>query len=1631
MPPDPNLLAYRGDLTSVQALFSSSPGIVNQSNSHGLTPLLSACRGLCETDPDQLKLFPVNADHAGLILFLLERDCRTDVANARGYGAMTLAAAAGRKGVSVLETLVDYGADPLDAVEPRDGRGANKTARSEFLAFRGSREDWDRLEAKWAAKVCSDPAKVTSANIGRLLMADKLCLEDKDVAVAGILEAWSKTHRDAFRRALSRFVTDTGGKTALMVAAAQGLPETARFLCSTGLVDLDAQTRNSRVTALHMALSYGEIETARALVDGGCDPTVRNDDGHTPVEAARHEGDVPRADLDAFDAHARAAQAANILASAITDAESVLDNAIGALATAWRDVPADRRDAAVAAVTRAMYGDAAVAQVAFTSGADLESLEGTHELDPSLIQAFPAAVRGSATAAMRAVRAVPLDDDGPDARLAKAVKAGVTAQVDKNPAMAARAWRDGLALPVGPIGIATTAAVRLWLAAVVLRCHDSSGASALSAHLPRHEWLGLWRDTAAAALTLGLCEERGALGAVLDRDENIDASGKVPRNVVIEALRPTAARVWDAHREGAVPAIHREAGTVGGGAATRDVATPSQDGLLRGEWCDVQRETGLKSTAVDELMTLTGLRTVKKKMLEIARAIDVRKRQGIDRAHEKTRHHVIFKGNPGTGKTTVARFYARFLVEVGEIPEGAGFYEHTGTDLTTLRLEGVKTYIDDIVENRGGGVLFVDEAYQLQRDSMHGHKIADHLVAEMENRRDKLVVIFAGYKKDIEKLLELNTGLASRFGENHFLFEDYSDEELLSILRGHVAKINKNARGGNFRFEDEKHARIAITRIGTGRGTEGFGNARAVETFVQSMLLRLRGRIARKEGPSDIFLLARDDVLGARPDDSALERSRAYRKLMGMHGLEKVKQRVQALVDIVRENAVREEREEKPLPMTLNAVFIGNPGTGKTTVARLYGELLHDLGVLSKGEYHEKKRADLVGEAVGQTAQRTKGAIEAARGSVLVIDEAYALLQSSRDGAGALANGSDIYGQEAIDTIVGEVHNNAGDDIAVVLVGYVEETRRMINTANPGFQRRFPCDDSSAFVFHDYDDDALLAILTDKLAREDLRADLDDRFAAIEVLSKQRDKPNFGNAGAVNTLLSTALERQQGRIKPLLATVNPEDRAQLTSTLVAADFDPKLAADHEPVNVDTLFDDLIGCHAIRDVVDKFTALIDDARVMGHTPDVDYTFMFTGNPGTGKTTAARRMGQLFHAMGIIATDEVLEIPPESFQTGFVGQAPAATRKMFDEALGKVLFIDEAYKLNPKNGGPFMKEVLDAIVSVITEPKYKGKVVVVLAGYEKDIHELLAVNAGLTRRFTETVHFYDLKPEEALEILRIKLAKRGRTLCVEDDAEDVALERFKVLTKLPHWGNGGDVETVTKDIIAAISQRCKREQGGKRSRTFATAQDVAAAMDQMVTKRKRQAASQAASKRERAEMHAIVDPYALAQQLDQSLHVEKQIERQSQVEIEEIVVEEEEEEDDEKKKASANQYGTDAGVDPAVEEETRRLLEEQKKKEEQERLEAERLQRERERLQAVFEAALQAEADELERRRIQELIRQAEEAERKIGEAQERERKAQEKLRSMGICPAGFQWVKVAGGYRCSRGGHTVPDSQLGL
>lgn len=627
-------------------------------------------------------------------------------------------------------------------------------------------------------------------------------------------------------------------------------------------------------------------------------------------------------------------------------------------------------------------------------------------------------------------------------------------------------------------------------------------------------------------------------------------------------------------------------------------AWPTVSSKAKQEWEDRKKSRDEENIHLDAIMDFIGLESVKSKMLEIKTLVDTARRQDVNLAKE--RFNTVLVGNSGTGKTTLAKHYAEFLSSLKLADEQV--VTTSGSKLVYEGINDLKISISSIDDR---GVVVIDDAHILRPDiSSTGRKVLDYLVTEMDRLQGQVIFIFTGSGKDMETFMTHNRSLQSRVPFT-ISFDDYQDVELLQILEKQLHdKFNGKMKvdGG----VTGVYMRIVARRMGRSRGPSSFGNAREVENTLLRMLFRQAVRLeeSRKaEKEVDDLFLTMEDIVGP-PPSAALEKSKAWKDLQAMVGLKSVKESLKALVHRLQINYDRELAEKPVVDCPMNRIFLGNPGTGKTTVAKHYGQIMVDIGLLTDGEVVVKNPADFIGEYLGESENITKRILASTRGKVLIIDEAYALSDSS-DESNEHACGN-IYKTAIIDTLVANIQG--GPNECVLLLGYRDRMERMFQASNPGLTRRFPM--SSAFEFEDFTDEELREILDLKLKESSYTAPDDAKKVAMEVLARARNHRNFGNAGEIDILLNRAKELQQGR---LASCTEEYDPFLLESQDFDTDFERPTQAE---VRIRDLFKDFVGANELVEKLVGYSRMAQNAKTLDMDPraQIPFNFLFRGPPG---------------------------------------------------------------------------------------------------------------------------------------------------------------------------------------------------------------------------------------------------------------------------------------------------------------------------------------------------------------------------------------------------------------------------------
>ncbi|GAA0180562.1 hypothetical protein SH2C18_32290 [Clostridium sediminicola] len=522
-------------------------------------------------------------------------------------------------------------------------------------------------------------------------------------------------------------------------------------------------------------------------------------------------------------------------------------------------------------------------------------------------------------------------------------------------------------------------------------------------------------------------------------------------------------------------------------------------------------------------------------------------------------------------------------------------------------------------------------------------------------------------------------------------------------------------------------------------------------------------------------------------------------RLDSIVGMKEFKEHINNIENNFKVQKIRERLNMKTAKMSLNMVFVGNAGGGKTNAARITFEFLKAIGILSRNVFVEVSKADFISGETNDIAKTTNEIIKSAIGGVLLIDEAYSLCE----------NADDKVGREILDTLLTGIENNR-DNLVVILAGYEKDMDRLLNY-NQGLKSRF----NNVVHFRDYTPEEMYEIAVN-IAKEkgyyianNVKNDLIDLFTKNQIIESN----GLGNARFVRNVIENAImDASKKYLLDLERQIDILDRSNFNfNAKVRFDLEEKLKG-------------IVGLEEVKNLLrNQYKLLIaqEKRKSVGVDTKIEQNLnmVFAGNPGTGKTSIARLVAEMLNSMGFLKGGQLIETDRSSFVSENLGETPIKTEAKFKEAIGGILFIDEAYTLANDSLG---REAIETLLKLIED--YSKEVIVILAGYSKEMEDFFDVNIGLRSRFPLWTNFEDYRPNELLEIgIRLlhskgfELSKNGN-IELEKSFVDI-YENADVQS-----GNARMVRNHIENLIRIQSVRVAEEQISAYELNLITAGDV---------------------------------------------------------------------------------------------------------------------------------------------------------------------------------------------------------------
>ena len=707
--------------------------------------------------------------------------------------------------------------------------------------------------------------------------------------------------------------------------------------------------------------------------------------------------------------------------------------------------------------------------------------------------------------------------------------------------------------------------------------------------------------------------------------------------------------------------------------------------------------------------------------------------------------HYIITGNDGTGKDDAVKEIYERMADISEFRECVTKDAAEMFDATS----GFESSLPEACESNI--LLHIRNAEQLRMRGSANPKTGIDELCNIIPRLTNSIIILTG--KD-SQLLEMVKGheKARALFSYVFQFDDLTPEALFQYM---VEYVNEK----NYMFDPaaepimEDYLKFAYKTRGA-----NFRNAYFLqELFEKEIVPKMSERVMRQNLPEDQM-----DLCTIMPEDlpeiTQPNTEEAVNKLKSLVGLDNIKKQIFDHTALVQLNNLRASKGMFNRNPPMHMVFTGNPGTGKTTVAKYIGEIYHSIGILSSGHVVETERTKLVSEWIGGTEINTKNAIKSASGGVLFIDEAYNLFTGGND--------TKDFGMRVIETLLTYLSAD-NTDMIVILAGYTDEMEKMLK-ANPGMKSRFPY----IFHFEDYTPKELMQIGKIVLEKEQYKMtpEAEKKLAKYVINEYDHKDEHFGNGRFITRLITTHIipSLSNRLLTKKLDNISLEE----ITTIEACDVPEVATHDFKPKELDETIlsesleklDDLISLQnakqALHDFVD-ISRLRHQQGTLKITPQ-SLCWDFIGKTGTGKGTVAEILGRILQGLGILKTGQTICVNADEL-TGT--DSYQVLGEAIKDAKDGLLFLDMDA---PNDNNLNLSHLRVWIINRLRELEQTTALVFGQIKAEEDsIAQDLATN-GIAS-YGNTIIFNDFTSEELVEILE-SLLKREYQLDMKPAAKD---------------------------------------------------------------------------------------------------------------------------------------------------------------------------------------------------------------------------------------------------------------------
>lgn len=773
---------------------------------------------------------------------------------------------------------------------------------------------------------------------------------------------------------------------------------------------------------------------------------------------------------------------------------------------------------------------------------------------------------------------------------------------------------------------------------------------------------------------------------------------------------------------------------------------------------------------------------------------------------------IVLVGNPGTGKTSIARLLPKLLYHFHVLGSSTPVI-HSASELASIYSGGVQEKVLAMIQEAQdrNAFLFIDEAHELTNPHFDGAGALKAFMAPTTDPSKPFVACFGVYPTQLDAFLQIDPGSRSRF--DIIRIEDYKPDELHEIFTRALAKQN-------YTISDEADAIVKkiMTREYLNR-TVDTGNARNALDILKRIQDGLDQRceeegipytvprathITAADIPADctygLDATALTDALKADASNLAEAKDQLLRSMeeqfVGMSGVK----------DMIYELTFSIERQladgKRPADISLDPiVLVGNPGTGKTSVANLLPKLYYHYGILGTPTPVLCTASSFASRYYGGAQEAAQKYISEAQNSraFLFVDEAHELCSKSFDGAGALKS----FMAPLTD------HSRPFQVCFAVYPDRLEEFLAI----DPGSRSRF---ENNIIRIDDYTPEELYEIFVRALAQQGYTAREDTLAIVRQVLEREYQirTNQTGNARRVHNLLKEMTKKLNRRCSQSgIPFTSPESRCFLIED-IPENYRKGLSLNDNTSRIAQLEEMLaeiansrVGNVELKKVLTELVKkYLFRLRFPDHATDIVEPghYFFKGNAGTGKTTSLDFMADVLFRLGLVKDPKPIRLSASHLVGQYLGETAVQTRQLLEQSLGRVIMIDEAYALTDKNdrAGSYKQDAVNEIVAKLDDETFRRTTCVVFAGYDGDMDQLYLTNQGLQSRVTE-ISFPDFTHAECVQILLSMLAERKAP--IQEEALELCSQQITVLRSRSGFSNGRTIRNYANVLISCREQR----------------------------------------------------------------------------------------------------------------------------------------------------------------------------------------------------------------------------------